>query len=136
MPISITVKELANGDIISLDKEKSVWDVVQLMSERNIGAVVITDSGTPTGIVTERDVLKKIVLKGMDSRSVKSGEIMSAPLITIQSGASLGEATQLMIDKRIRRLLVVDGGKIIGIFTERDLQRRTFDAFIWLSQAT
>ncbi len=132
MPLSITVRELANQNIISLDNDKSVWDAVKLMVIHNIGAVVVTSLGIPVGMITERDVLRKISLELLDSRSVKAGQIMSAPLITIQSGASLGDATSLMLEKGIRRLLVVENDQVIGIFTERDLQRKTLEAFMML----
>ena len=129
MPISATVKDIATRKLISVDETDSVYDAVVLMTTEDIGAIVVNSVRTPVGILTERDLMKKVVLEGLDPRNTKVGEVMSTPLITIRSDASFGEATQLMQDRKIRRLLLVEKGKFVGIITQRDLERGTLDSF-------
>jgi CBS domain-containing protein len=130
----VTAKDLAKPSIISLDKERSAWEAIGLMFDFDIGSVVVTASGKPVGIVTERDILRKVAHASLDPKSVKVGQVMSSPLITIASTASLGDAALLMLEKKIRRLLVVENNRIIGIFTQRDLQQRTLETFMALGQ--
>jgi CBS domain-containing protein len=134
LPIAVRVKDVAKPKIISLDRDRSAWEAIGLMFDYDIGSVVITSSGRPAGIVTERDILRRVVHASLDSKSVKAGQVMSSPLITIPATASLGDAAALMVEKKIRRLLVVENSVITGIFTQRDLQSKTLDTFFTLSQ--
>lgn len=127
--LTVRVKAAMNKDIISLDKDLSVKSAIKLMVRRNVGSIVITDeSGNPVGIVTERDILKSIAY-GKTRPDSKIDGIMSKPLITIGADATLGEAAEIMIKRKIRRLLVKENGKYIGIITQRDLQRLMADTF-------
>ena len=131
----MTVRNLARPKIISLDKGSSSKAAAELMLTSNVGSIVVSDSGSFVGIVTERDLIRKIIAAGKDPSTVKLDQIMSRPLVTIDSGKGLGEATSLMVDKRIRRLLVTENGKIIGIFTQRDLQQKIVDVFRSITEA-
>jgi CBS domain-containing protein len=115
--------------IITLDKDLSVKSAIKLMVRRNIGSVVITgERSRPIGIVTERDILKSIAYRKTKPET-KVEEIMSEPLISVEANATLGEAAEMMIKKKIRRLLVTQNDKYIGIITQRDLQRLMTDTF-------
>jgi CBS domain-containing protein len=129
MPISATVKDIATRKLIVVDENDSVYDAVVMMTAEDIGAIVVASVREPVGILTERDLMKKVVLEERDPKNTKVGEVMSRPLITIRSDASFGEATQLMQERKIRRLLVEEDGKIVGIITQRDLERGTLDSF-------
>ena len=129
MPISATVKDIATRKLIVVDENDSVYDAVVMMTAEDIGAIVVASVREPVGILTERDLMKKVVLEERDPKNTKVGEVMSKPLITIRSDASFGEATQLMQERKIRRLLVEEDGKIVGIITQRDLERGTLDSF-------
>ena len=128
-PISINVGSIAKRKIISLDIKKTVKDAAKVMVNSDIGAVVVSDSGKLVGIVTERDILRKVTATSRDASSIRLGSIMSSPLVTIEASQGLGEATSLMLEKKIRRLLVVDQGKLIGFLTQRDLQEKVYDVF-------
>lgn len=130
MPLSTKVEDLASRRIVSVDEADTVYKAVTLMAEANIGGIVVTRSGAPVGILTERDLMRKITLPGLDPKKVLAKDIMSAPLVTIRAGESLSDATLLMQEKKIRRLLVEDKGKVVGIFTQRDLERALFDYFM------
>jgi signal-transduction protein with cAMP-binding, CBS, and nucleotidyltransferase domain len=135
LAIPATVQSLARPKVISLDKRGSSKAAAESMLTNNVGSIVVSDSGSFVGIVTERDLIRKIIAAGKDPSSVKLEEIMSRPLITIDAGKGLGEATSLMVEKRIRRLLVTENGKIIGIFTQRDLQQKIVDVFRSIAEA-
>ena len=136
MPISATVRDLATRKLVSVDENDAVYDAVVLMTTEDIGAIIVTSVRKPVGILTERDLMKKVLLEGLDPKNTKVGEVMSAPLITIRSNASLGEATQLMQLRKIRRLLVEEKGRIVGIITQRDLERGTLEYFSALTGMT
>ena len=129
MPISATVKDVATRKLVSVDENDSIYDAVVLMTAENIGAIVITSLQKAVGILTERDLMKKVILEGLDAKNTKVGDVMSAPLIIIRSDASIGEATQLMQLRKIRRLIVEEDGRIVGIVTQRDLERGTLEYF-------
>jgi CBS domain-containing protein len=134
LPASERVEDIANKNIISVDENQSVYDAVTLMVTESIGAIVVTSMNRPIGIITERDLAKKIILKGLDPKNVIARELMSSPLVTIDASASLGDAATLLQEKRIRRLLVQKDGEIIGIFTQRDLERALLDYFLAISR--
>ncbi len=97
---------------------------------------MVTQSGKYVGIVTERDLVRKVTHKALDPTSVSLKDIMSEPLITIDANAGLGEATALMASRKIRRLLAIDDdGNFLGIFTQRDLQEKILDVFRGLSES-
>jgi signal-transduction protein with cAMP-binding, CBS, and nucleotidyltransferase domain len=104
------------------------------MVERGIGSVVVTREGEIVGILTERDVLKSVVADDQAAQR-KAGEVMSGPVITVDANAAIGQAVDLMAEKKIRRLLVSQAGQIRGIVTERDLMKATLDVFIKLRDA-
>ena len=136
MVITLTVRSIANPKLVSLNGQESVKDAADLMAKHDIGSVLVTQSGKYVGIVTERDLVRKVTQKALDPTSVSLKDIMSEPLITIDANAGLGEATALMASRKIRRLLAVDDdGNFLGIFTQRDLQEKILDVFRGLSES-
>ena len=118
----VQVKDLMTKKVITIDSKKSISDAALVMKAKKIGSLVVTDNETPIGIVTERDFVRRAVAKKLqfdESISV----IMSKPLVTIDSDSTLEEAARLMLDKRIRRLLVLDEEKISGIIVASDFAR-------------
>jgi CBS domain-containing protein len=116
------IKDIMTKNVITIDVGKTVFEAAQLMSEKSIGCLVVTDGGVPTGIVTERDFVKRIVAQHA-SFSVKVAEIMSRSLVTVDPDASVKEAARLMSDNKIRRLPVLKGNKLVGIIVATDLVR-------------
>ena len=127
MGIVFAVRHVMTKNIISVKNAASVVEAASVMVKNDIGSVVVAKDGNPVGILTERDILKKCC--PVCGKDLKVEEIMSAPLITIDADASLGEAAMLMSDNKIRRLLVTEKGKIVGIITERDVLRGTLSYF-------
>lgn len=134
MPIMVKVGDIMTQGIISVGLHDSVWDAVDVMLKHNIGSVLVTKDGEYVGIITERDVMRKVTINALDPKTIEAERIMSSPLVTVEANGSLGGAALLMIEKRIRRLPVVEGGKIIGIVTERDLNNATLNTMISLGR--
>ena len=134
MRIGYSIGSIMTRDIASVDAKVAVAEAIRVMVERNIGSVVVTREGSMVGIVTERDILRKLVI-GEESTTLKVEDAMSSPLLTIESHATIGEAADLMAERNVRRLLVIENEKIQGIITERDLMRATLDVFGKLSDA-
>lgn len=134
MKVTYVVRNIMTRDIVSVENTASVSDAMRLMIEKNIGSVAVTQDRKVVGILTERDMLKKCCPRA-DCAAKKVRDVMSSPVITIDGGAALGQAADLMAEKKIRRLLVTEKGEIQGIITERDLMRATLDVFKTLSDA-
>jgi CBS domain-containing protein len=99
--------------------------IIEVMHANDIGSVVIVDGENPVGIVTEKDVLNRVVVKKLNLQTTTAKEIMSSPLITISKERTLIEALKLMKTREIRRLAVVQEGKLEGILSERRLLERS-----------
>jgi len=118
-----TVRSVMSTPVITVGTECLLRDSAELMTKKRVGSLVVTREGTPVGVVTERDVLEKVVAKGLDAAKVRMKEIMSTPLLTVKSDVSIVDAIRMMQNERIRRLFVMEKGKLDGIVTQRDLLR-------------
>ena len=127
MIIKYLVKHVTSKELITLDLKKKSKQAVEVMLANDIGCVIVTDNGKPVGIVTDRDVLKRGGL--LEGKNFSVGTYMSTPLVTIDVDAPIGEAAEVMVERDIRRLIVVKNEEIVGIVTQKDLLRGTFEAF-------
>ena len=116
------VSKIMHG-VTFVNPEKSVLDVAKLMTKKRIGSVLVKEDDKLLGILTERDILRKVVAKGLDSNKVKVKEIMSSPCCTIDADAELEDASKIFNKHHIRRLPVTKNGKVIGIITTRDVAK-------------
>ena len=113
--------------IVSIDSKSRVKDAARMMVERGIGSLIANRDGLPFGIITERDLMEKIVARAADPSKVTVAEIMTAPLTTIDASASIIDAARRMVEKQVKRLVVTDHDKIIGIMTQTDLVQAMTD---------
>jgi len=102
-----------------------ISDVVAKMNKFRIGSVVVVQGRKPVGIITERDILRKVVELGLDPRTVKARDIMSAPILIINEEVSVEEAASIMTRNSIKKLPVVKNGNLVGIVTATDLVKRS-----------
>ncbi len=107
----------------SVNANTTVAEAAKIMAEHNMGSIFIESHGKIGGIMTERDIVQKIAARGIDSRRVMVYEIMSSPIISIPGNTLLEEASDLMAKHRIRRLAVVENGKIVGKVTSSLIAR-------------
>lgn len=119
----LTIRDVMH-DLITIDAGESIFEATKKMSERRIGSIIMEEDGKPTGIISERDVITRVNARDLDLKKVICKEIMSSPLITVSFQAKLHEASHLMEDNNVKKLLVTDNdGKIIGIVSLTDLLR-------------
>ncbi|HYY68078.1 MAG TPA: CBS domain-containing protein [Nitrososphaeraceae archaeon] len=105
---------------------KSAQDVAQIMVKKKVGSVIVIDKKSdPIGIITERDMVKRVCLKDVAASRIKLEEIMSAPLITIMSYDSIDTASQVMVKNNIKRVVVLEeDNRIVGLLSVTDINRR------------
>lgn len=133
LPLTMTVRDAMDTNIVSVDAEMAALDAVRLMVEKNVWSVVVTRNGKFVGLMTERDFLRRCVKPGLDAAETPVEKLMSSPLLTIAADAPLGDAMRNMTEKDIRRLYVVQQGRIIGRITQTGLMRKTLEVFLALS---
>ncbi len=117
-----TVKDLMTKNVVTIDINKTVAEAAALMSENDIGDLIVMDNNTPVGIVTERDFVRRVLAEGKSADS-KISEVMTRPLKVIDPEAPIKEAARRMVNKGIRRLPVIKDNKLVGIITAADFAR-------------
>jgi len=111
-----------NRQIWTISKDQSVMQALILMSEKNIGAIIIVDNNDfPIGIFSERDYARKIILKGKSSKDTLLDEVMTKELITVTRDYKIEQCMEIMNEKRIRHLPVLENKKIVGIISIGDV---------------
>jgi CBS domain-containing protein len=112
------------GAVLSTDFSTSVREAIGIMSEANVGAIVVTEQGQAVGIFTERDYMRKIALQGRSSKDTPLQTVMSSPLITVVPEDSTDSAMETMTTCRCRHLIVVEGEEMRGIVSLGDLVKQ------------
>ena len=116
--------------ILAHKKASTVWsigpnamviDAIQLMGEKNVGALPVVDNGTLVGIVSERDYTRKVILKGRSSKETPVSDIMTAQLLTVTPSDNVIECMGIMTEKRVRHLPVLEGTNLVGILSIGDV---------------
>ena len=109
-------------EVITIDTNKSVFEAAELMSSKGLGCIIVVIKAFPVGIITERDIVRRIVAK-RSSPDVKVTEVMTKTLITVDPDTSLKEAARVMSTNKIRRLPVLKNNKLVGIVVASDFVR-------------
>ena len=118
------VEDVMIEGVITIDSDASVMKAVKIMNENEIGCLIVTRRGKAVGIVTERDLLARVIAKSKNPKKTKVREIMTKPLISGQPEMDLEEATKLMFKMKIKKLPVVESeGKLAGLITLTDVAR-------------
>lgn len=121
--VVVRVRELMSANVVSVDSGASVIDAAKLMNEKGVSSVIVKNEGELVGIITDRDILTRVVSKGSDASKVTVGEVMSSPLLTIDENAPLDEAAKMMSEHNVRRLVIESAGKKVGVIAESDMIR-------------
>jgi CBS domain-containing protein len=122
---SVSVSSFATRNVKTETEDQNILAACRIMHENNIGSVLIVDKDKyePTGIITERDVVRLLGSLDISLLNVPLRDIMSKPLITISMNSSIRDSIQTMQHKNIRRLVITDGERMFGIITEKDIFR-------------
>jgi CBS domain-containing protein len=116
------LKQNKNRQIWTISKEQSVMEALILMSEKNIGAIIIIDNNDfPIGVFSERDYARKVILKNKNSKDTLLDEVMTKELITVTRDFKIDKCMELMIEHRIRHLPILENKKIVGIISIGDV---------------
>ena len=107
--------------IISVTPDTSVLDAIKLMADKNISSLVVMDDGAMSGIMTERDYARKVIIKGRSSQDTPVSDIMSSKVYTTSSAETVNRCMELMTKKRIRHLPVVEDDEVLGMISIGDL---------------
>lgn len=104
-----------------ISADASVFDALKRMADHEIGSLLVRDSGRSVGLITERDYARKVVLKGKSSKDTPVRDVMDDHVLTVQPDQDIEECMALMTDRRVRHLLAVDDGQVVGIISIGDL---------------
>lgn len=119
-----TINEILShkgNQVWSISPEETVFDAIQLMADKNIGALLVTQAGRLVGILTERDYTRKVALKGKSSKQTAVKEILSGHIIHVTPDHTVEECMRLMTENRVRHLPVVESDQIVGVVSIGDL---------------
>jgi len=117
----LKVRDLMTRNLITIQVKDSITEVASVMTEKGISSVIVKDGNEFSGIITDHDIISRVVSKGLNPREVKVGEVMSSQLITISPDATIEEAAKKMRENKIRRLLVEKNHEKLGTIVESDI---------------
>jgi CBS domain-containing protein len=120
---SLRIVDVMVREVITIDENVPVKEAVDIMNQFEIGSIIATRKGKAVGIITERDLLKRIVAEGKNAKKTSVKDIMSSPLIVITPNTDLEEAARLMFEKKIKKLLVIDQNRLVGLVSLTDIAR-------------
>ncbi len=118
----MSLKPLMTKELTSLPSTATALDAAKYMTDMNVGSVIVVDDDKPSGILTDRDIVTKVLSQDKDPKTTKIRDIMTSPAVTISEDRDIIDVTRLMSERGIRRFPVVDAnGKIIGVITLDDV---------------
>jgi CBS domain-containing protein len=119
--ISAILAQKKVSTVWSIGPKAMVIDAIQLMDDKNVGALPVVENGTLVGIVSERDYTRKVILKGRSSKETPVSDIMTKQLLTVNPSDSVTECMRIMTEKRVRHLPVLEGNNLVGILSIGDV---------------
>lgn len=124
MGSEIKVGDIMSKNVISVTKDASIMEVAKLMEKYNVGSIVVADKRKAEGIITERDIVRKLIGRGKDTARAKASDAMSSPLKVITAEASIETAAKAMREYKIKRLPVINNkNELVGLISEGDIMR-------------
>jgi CBS domain-containing protein len=121
--MSKKVKEVMSSSPIGLDESATLFEAARAMRDGDFGSIVVMKNGAVCGVVTDRDIVVRAVAEGKDPKSIKLGDICSGHVVSVTPDQSVDEAAEVMRDKAVRRVPVIDKGRLVGIVSLGDLAK-------------
>jgi len=131
MPLKL--ENLMVRDVVTVEAKTTVREAVELMNKLEIGCLVVVDGETPTGIVTERDMLKRVLVETRNPMLTEVSEVMTKPLVSAKPEMNIGDTLKLMFELKIKKLPVIENGHLVGLVTLTDLVRSP-EVFKWFEK--
>lgn len=119
--MGISVGEVMSKRVVCVETDTPLAKIARVMRSKNVGCVVICEKGKPVGVVTEWDIMRKVIERNLEPKKLTAKDVMSKPLIWVGKDTDVMEALKIMVKKKIRRLPVVEKDKLLGIVTLADL---------------
>jgi len=119
--IPLKAENVMTTEVAVMNEISSVKKAAEVMAQEGVSAIIVTVEGKAQGIVTERDILKRIVAEDKSARQTKLKEIMSSPLVTIEPSTDLEDASRLMFEKKIKNLPVIHENRLVGLVSLQDI---------------
>lgn len=133
MPTPNKVRDLMDKMIVTCDVDAPVSGVLASMLKERVWSVIVEQDGLPIGVVTDHDILRRCVAKGLEPSRVKAGEIASSPLLITEADATVADAMAMMLQKKVRRLYIVENGKVTGRIVDRAVLDNALNLLLALS---
>lgn len=121
--MSLKVEDVMVKEVITIDENSSVKEAAEVMNKFEIGCLIAVKKGKAMGIITERDLLKRVVADVKDAARAKVKDIMTSPLVVVEPNMELEDAVKLMFQMKIKKLPVVDGKRLVGLVSLTDIAR-------------
>lgn len=120
---SMFVRDIMTVNVVTMPLDASVLEVAKSMSDMDISSIIVTDEDRPLGIITEADIVRRVIVQERNPKTTLASEIMSSPIIHVEPGTGLTDAMRVMAKSNIRRVAVLKNNSLAGIITSRDLLR-------------
>jgi CBS domain-containing protein len=117
----VLVRDIMSKDVKVVRPDSSVKEVVANMNKFNIGSIVVVEGGKPVGVISERDILRRVVEPCLEPEALTARQVMTSPVVTIKETATIDEAAKLMAKKKVRKIPVMSKQKLVGIVTFTDI---------------
>lgn len=121
--MSIRMRDIMVRKVVSTTNDSTVEEAVKLMNDHEIGCLIVTENEKAVGILTERDLLKRILAKSENLKGIRVEEVMSTPLISVEPSVEIGDASKLMFEKNIKKMPIIRDGELLGLVTLTDILR-------------
>jgi len=115
------IRDIMEKDVITIENDKNAQDAAKIIAEKDISFLVIMNDGIPQGVLSESDFVRKIVAEDKKASEIKISEIMSYKFRSVGPTTTIEDAIQKMLNNNIRRLLILDNDKLVGVITQTDL---------------
>ncbi|MCK4313757.1 CBS domain-containing protein [Candidatus Bathyarchaeota archaeon] len=121
--LSLKVEDVMVKEVITIDENSTIKEAAEVMNKFEIGCLIAVRKGKAMGILTERDVLKRVVADARDTTKTNVKKVMTSPLVVVEPSTDLEEAVKLMFQMKIKKLPVVDGKRLVGLISLTDIAR-------------
>jgi CBS domain-containing protein len=123
-----SIKEVMSSDVRTCEPNATVVDVAKVMAKEDVGPIPVVEGGRLIGLVTDRDLVVRVLAEGKDPETTRVGEVASRELVTVSPDEDLDQALKLLAQHQVRRLPVVEGDRVVGIVAQADIARLGKDA--------
>lgn len=121
--MSVQTRDIMVSKVVTIRKDSMVKEAVRLMNENEIGCLVVTENKKAIGILTERDLMRRVLAKSKDPGRIKVEDVMSTPLISVEPNAEIGDVSRIMFQRNIKKMPIVRKDKLLGLVTLTDILR-------------